>query len=85
MRVQVSRFLIANTEWLARVLSAGRADGSLTYEGPASDIALVILAGIQGAALIARPKCDTDCFRNVTHALLAAVVHETEPRPAGRS
>ena len=78
MRELVATFLTANQDWLQRVLDAGRADSTLAFEGPAREAALVILAGLLGASLIARPNGDADCFRTVARNLLAAVAREPE-------
>lgn len=78
MRELVATFLTANQDWLQGVLDAGRAESSLAFEGPAREAALVILAGLLGASLIARPNGDADCFRTVASNLLAAVAREPE-------
>jgi len=76
MRELVATFLTANEDWLERILDAGRDDARLAFEGSAREAARVILAGIQGASLIARPHRDADWFRTVAHSLLAAVTRE---------
>lgn len=76
MRAQVAAFMTANHDWLAGVLAAGRDDATLSFEGPTREAALAILAGIQGATLIARPHQDADCFRAATRALLATIIRE---------
>jgi len=85
MRELVATFLTANQDWLERVLDAGRDDSGLAFEGSARDAALVILAGIQGASLVARPHRDADCFRTVARSLLAAVAREPQRRVKNRS
>jgi len=81
MRELVRDFFTANQDWLQRVLDAGRADASLAFDSSARDASLVILAGILGASLIARPHRDADCFQTVARGLLAAVAREPEPHP----
>lgn len=80
MRTLVAAFLTANEHWLEQVLRAGRDDGSLDFDGPARSAALVFLAGVQGAALIARPHGDADCFRTVARGLLATLAAPPEAR-----
>jgi TetR/AcrR family transcriptional repressor of nem operon len=82
MRTLVAAFLTANEQWLERVLRAGRDDGSLDFNGPARDAALVFLAGVQGATLIARPHGDADRFHTVAHGLLATLVPASQGRAA---
>jgi TetR/AcrR family transcriptional repressor of nem operon len=73
MRELVAIFLTANQDWLESIMSAGHTDGTLVIDGSAREAALVFLAGVQGAALVARPHRDVDCFRTIVHWLLAAV------------
>ena len=54
MAEAIVRFFDANHAWIVRVLSAGRADGTLEFaETPAR--AQTILGGLEGALLVARP------------------------------
>jgi hypothetical protein len=78
MRELVRDFFTAKQDWLQRVLDDGRADASLAFDSSARDASLVILAGILGASLIARPHRDADCFRTVARGLLATVAREPD-------
>jgi hypothetical protein len=80
MRKLVAAFLTVNERWLERVLRAGRDDGSLDFDGPAREAALMFLAGVQGAALIARPYGGADCFHTVARSLLATLTALPEAR-----
>jgi hypothetical protein len=49
MRLRVVRFFDENHTWLAGMLEAGRADGSLSYRGAATDAAQTIVGAPEGA------------------------------------
>jgi TetR/AcrR family transcriptional regulator, transcriptional repressor for nem operon len=73
MRDAVTSFLDANESWLEKVLEEGRTDGSLRFSGSARDTARVVIAGLEGAMLVARPYGDTDRFTSVAAGLLAGL------------
>ncbi len=73
MRSAVQGFLDDNQTWLTRVLEEGAADGSLHVEGDAADIATMLLAGLEGAMLVARPYGDVDRFRCAARQLLRSL------------
>jgi TetR/AcrR family transcriptional repressor of nem operon len=73
MRRAVTRFFDANEVWLTGVLEAGRAEGSLTFAGPARDVADMLVSGLEGAMLVARPRGDIARFRAVAGCLLAGL------------
>jgi TetR/AcrR family transcriptional regulator, transcriptional repressor for nem operon len=58
----VVRFLDDNETWLERVLREGRVGGDLRFEGSAREVARSILAGLQGAMLIAFAHGDVARF-----------------------
>jgi TetR/AcrR family transcriptional repressor of nem operon len=71
MRDAVVRFFDANEAWLARVLEAGAADGSLSFAGSTEDTARLIISGLEGAMLVARPYDDAARFEAAADQLLA--------------
>src|SRR3954452_173484 len=66
-------FFDENEAWLARVLKEGRADGSLRFAGSPSDTAGMIIGGLEGAMLVARPYGDLKRFKKSASALIATV------------
>ena len=73
MRAAVIRFFDDNQKWLAEVLTQGHADKTLTFTGPAEDVAQNILSTLEGAMLVARPYGDLSKFNAATGQLLAAL------------
>ena len=72
LRDAVVAFLTDNERWLARVLEAGRLDGSLDFDGSASDVAASIVGGLEGAMLVARSYGQVDRFQRSAERLLTA-------------
>jgi TetR/AcrR family transcriptional regulator, transcriptional repressor for nem operon len=64
-------FFDTNEDWLEGVLEQGRAEGSLTFDGDARDAARMIISGLEGAMLIARPYREPERFQATAGALLA--------------
>ena len=73
MQHAVIAFLDANETWLEGVLESGRAEGSLQFTGPAADTARMIIGGLEGAMLVARPYGDVGRFQAAAANLLAAL------------
>ncbi len=73
LQSEVRAFCTTNEAWLARVLAAGRATGTLRFAGTPEEEALVLFAGLEGAMLIARPYDDPARFATVARLLLAAL------------
>jgi TetR/AcrR family transcriptional repressor of nem operon len=73
MRDAVISFFDHNEEWLAGVLEQGRADGSLQFTGSARDTARMIVGGLEGAMLVARPYGDVARFQTAAASLLAGL------------
>ena len=71
MRDKVIKSFDQNETWLERVLNQGRADGSLHFAGLAPDTARMIIGGLEGAMLIARPYGDIARFQAAAASLLA--------------
>jgi len=69
----VISFFDHNEEWLAGVLEQGRADGSLQFAGSARDTARMIVGGLEGAMLVARPYGDVARFQTAAASLLAGL------------
>ncbi len=73
MRGAVTRFFDDNEAWLTTVLERGRADGSLSFEESAGEAAGMLVSGLEGAMLVARPYGDVGRFRSVARCLLASL------------
>jgi TetR/AcrR family transcriptional repressor of nem operon len=73
-------FFDRNEAWLEQVLAEGLAEGSLQFTGPARDAARMIIACLEGAMLVARPRGDTAHFEATAASLLASL--SAGPRPA---
>jgi TetR/AcrR family transcriptional regulator, transcriptional repressor for nem operon len=71
MRDAVIAFIDANEAWVQSVLSDGQRAGSITLAGPASDAARLIVSGLEGAMLVARPYGDLARFDTAAEGLLA--------------
>ena len=73
MQAGVRSFIDRNQGWLAGVLDHGTAAGSLHTSGSSADAAMMLLAGLEGAMLVARPYADVERFRSAARQLVAAV------------
>ena len=73
MQDAVIKFFDQNESWLESVLERGRADGGLHFAGSARDIARMIVGGLEGAMLIARPYGDIARFQAAAANLLAGL------------
>jgi TetR/AcrR family transcriptional repressor of nem operon len=74
MQSEVIRFFDDNQKWLAHVLKAGKADGTLAYSGRPADVAQGILSTLEGAMLVARPYGDLARFHAAAKQLLNGLV-----------
>jgi len=84
MRDAVIRFFDQNESWLERVLEQGRRDGSLEFTGSARDTARMIVGGIEGAMLVARPYGDIKRFQAAAKNLLSGIARgPAGPAPTG--
>jgi TetR/AcrR family transcriptional repressor of nem operon len=70
MRAAVDDFFRMNEAWLATALDGGRDDGSLHFEAPAADAAQAVVAGLEGAMLIARLRHDHGLFDTAARRLV---------------
>ena len=73
MQDAVIRFFDQNESWLESVLEQGRAEGSLHFAGSARDTARMIVGGLEGAMLVARPYGDVARFQAAAANLLAGL------------
>jgi len=80
MRNAVVRFFDDNEEWVGRVLEQGRAEGTLQFTGSPADAAQMIVSGLEGAMLVARPYGDTNRFESAAARLLAGLTDTTRAR-----
>jgi TetR/AcrR family transcriptional regulator, transcriptional repressor for nem operon len=71
MRDAVIAFIDANEAWVEKVLSDGASAGTIALAGPASDAARLIVSGLEGAMLVARPYGDVARFDTAAEGLLA--------------
>lgn len=67
----IVRFFDTNHAWLTQVLAQGRVDGTLEFDGDPGEGAQVILGGLEGALLVARPYGDPARFDTAARRLLA--------------
>ena len=73
MQAGVRSFIDRNQSWLTAVLEQGTAEGSVQTNGTSADAAMMLLAGLEGAMLVARPYADVERFESAARQLLAAV------------
>jgi TetR/AcrR family transcriptional repressor of nem operon len=73
MRDAVIRFFDANETWLTRVLEQGQAEGTLSLCETAGQAAQMIVSGLEGAMLVARPFSNPDRFESAAHRLLTSL------------
>ena len=73
MQDAVIRFFDRNETWLQDVLEQGLQDGSLQFAGSARDSARMIVGGLEGAMLVARPYGDIARFQAAAANLLASL------------
>jgi hypothetical protein len=71
MRELVLCFFDEQERWLARVLDTGRAAGEHHFAGSAPEVARMIVYGLEGAMLVARPYDDDARFHSAARRLLS--------------
>ena len=74
MQQAVIEFFDANEAWLTRVLEEGEEAGKIKLNGPAREAAQLIVSGLEGAMLIARPYDDVQRFNAAATRLLTGLV-----------
>jgi TetR/AcrR family transcriptional repressor of nem operon len=72
MRPAVIAFIDANEAWVEKVLSDGQRAGTIAVNGRAADAARLIVSGLEGAMLVARPYGDVARFDTAAAGLLAS-------------
>jgi TetR/AcrR family transcriptional repressor of nem operon len=82
MRRGVREFFAGNEAWLADVIRRGRADRSLAPRGTNGDEARALLAGLEGAMLITRPRRDYRQFKSLARTLIAGLKGRKRARAA---
>ena len=80
MKSAVVRFFDNNEIWLSHVLEQGREEGALRFTGPPGDKARMIVSGLEGAMLVARPFGDITRLESVASDLLAGLNPVTGPK-----
>jgi TetR/AcrR family transcriptional regulator, transcriptional repressor for nem operon len=78
MRRAVLRFFDENEDWLASVLEQGEREGSLQLTAPPSDVARMIVSGLEGAMLVARTYGDLARFRTSARRLIGSLTGSAE-------
>lgn len=73
MRDVVLRFFDENEAWLEAVIERGKEEGTLDVTGSPKEAARVIVSGLEGAMLVARPYGDVERFQAAARTLLAIV------------
>lgn len=85
MREAVTDFFDQNEAWLTRIIEDGLAQGALQVRGPPSDAARMIVSGLAGAMLVARPYGNVERFKRAALQLLSSlsppVVPDSQPAP----
>jgi TetR/AcrR family transcriptional regulator, transcriptional repressor for nem operon len=71
IRMEVIRFFEANEDWLVGVLEQGRQAKVIDFPGPAIDTARALVAGLEGAMMLARSYGDAERFDRAARTLLA--------------
>jgi TetR/AcrR family transcriptional repressor of nem operon len=74
MQQAVIDFFDTNEAWLTRVLEQGQESGQIKLNEPAGEAAQVIVSGLEGAMLIARPYDDMERFNAAATRLLNGLV-----------
>jgi TetR/AcrR family transcriptional regulator, transcriptional repressor for nem operon len=73
MQDSVIRFFDDNETWISGVLEQGRTDGTLEFVGPSRETAQMIVSGLEGAMLVARPYDDIARFEAAAVRVLAGL------------
>lgn len=76
VRTEVNQFFADQEEWLARVLAQGRTAGEFRFDGKPDAAAEALLAGLEGAMLVARSRRDVAHFAAVALRLVGALTSE---------
>jgi TetR/AcrR family transcriptional repressor of nem operon len=74
MREAVVEFFNQNEAWLTHVLEVGREQGTLHFKGSPAEAARMVVCGLEGAMLVARPYGDSARFKTTAAQLLQCLV-----------
>ena len=85
MQAAIRGFFDLNERWLARILAAGRRDGTLAFEGSEAEAARAITSALEGAMLLARPYGGAARFMSAAQRVLRGFAAEGKPRPAKKT
>ena len=70
MRDAVVAFFDFNEVWLSNVLEQGKREGDLQFEDSAIVRARILMGGLEGALLVARPYGDVSRFHQIAKHLI---------------
>ncbi len=73
VQAEMRAYFTEHEAWLSGVLAAGDAAALLSVEGPVTVAAQLVLAGVEGAMLVARAHDDDARFTTITTHLLAGL------------
>jgi TetR/AcrR family transcriptional repressor of nem operon len=73
VRNEVNGFFADQEAWLARLLGEGRTRGAFQFEGKPDETAGALLAGLEGAMLVARSRREVRHFTQVALRLVDAL------------
>jgi TetR/AcrR family transcriptional repressor of nem operon len=73
VREEVNRFFADQEVWLTRLLLEGRQAGEFQFEGKPEVAAAALLAGLEGAMLVARAKRSVGHFAGIALRLVGAL------------
>jgi TetR/AcrR family transcriptional repressor of nem operon len=73
MRGTIAEFFAENEAWLTGVLSQGKKNGEIVFEGSPTSMAALIVSSLEGAMLVARGSDDLGHFEQVVSRLLERV------------
>ncbi len=78
MKARLGAYFDANEAWLVKILERGRSEGSLSFRGPASTKARMLVGALEGAMLLARTYGEVERFTQVATQLLDALSAKAE-------
>jgi TetR/AcrR family transcriptional repressor of nem operon len=81
MQHRVIGFFDDNEAWITGVLEQGVSDGTLEFTGSARDTARMIVSGLEGAMLVARPYGDISRFQAAAERVLSGLAPRPTPAP----
>jgi len=77
VRAEVGAFFADQERWLSRVLAEGRQTGEFRFEGRPEATAASLLAGLEGAMLLARWRGEVGAYASVALRLVRALTNES--------